>query len=178
MSKRSTWHVLKLALVAVALITTVMALYVQLFERRSLEEQDQLLEESHAELKAEILEELQKTEPPAASAASDQENQPRPDAVLRRSESARDRGLQQALSPESATAAALARLERRVDAIARQADQTDRVMRRDLEEIRAEARRDRSAASKVLSLLIAALTSLGLFAVMGLVEERAARPQE
>lgn len=175
MRKRSTWHVLKLALVALALITTAMALYVQLFERRSLEEQDQLLEESHAELKAEILEELQKTEPPAAP---DQENQPRPDAVLRRSESARDRGLQQALSPESATAAAIARLERRVDAIARQADQTGRVLHRDLEEIQAEARRDRSAASKVLGLLIAALTSLGLLAVIVLVEERAARQDE
>lgn len=181
MRKQPMWHVLKLALVAVALVTTAMALYVQLFERRSLEEEDRLmasrltraLEESRAHLKAEILEELETAESPAQKT-----DQPRPGAVLRRSESARDRALQQALSPESAEAAAIARLEQRVDAIARQADQTDRVLHRDLEEIRAETRRDRNVTGKILSLLITALTSLGLHAVMGLVEERTARPQE
>ena len=180
MRKQSLWQVLKLALVAVALITTAMALYVQLFERRSLEEQDRLiaarltqaLEESHAVLKAEILEEIE------AESPAQESDQPRPGAVLRRSESARDRALQQALSPENEAAAAIAALKQRVGAVARQADQTGRDLRRDLEEIRAEVRRERNAAGKILSLLIAALTSLGLHAVIGLAEERAARQEE
>lgn len=167
MPKRSVWRVLKLILIAVALVTTAMALYIQLFERTP---QDQIFVESPAGLEAGIPEEPEKADPPAQDSA-----QPLPGAVLRRSESARDRALQQALSPESAEAAAIARLEQRVEAMARQADRTDRVMRQDLEQIRAEARRDRNAARKVLGLLIAALTSLGLLAVVVLVEERAAR---
>lgn len=170
MRKRSPLHALKLVLLAAALITTAMALYVQLFERTS---QDRILVESPAELEDEIPQEPGTGDPPA------QDNgQPLPGAVLRRSESARDRALQQALSPEGAEAAAIARLEQRVDAIARQANQTGRVLRRDLEEMRAEARRDRNATGKIVSLLIAALISLGLLAVVSVVEERAGRQEE
>lgn len=167
MQKRSPWHALKLVLLAVALITTAMALYVHVSERTS---QEQIFVEPPAELETGIPEELQKAEPPAQESDG-----PRPGAVLRRSESARDRALQQALSPESSTAAAIARLEQRVEAMDRQADQAGRVVHRDLEEIRAAVRRERSATGKIIGLLLAALASLGLHAAIGFVEERAAK---
>lgn len=161
MRKRSPWHALKLVLLAVALITTAMALYVQLFERRS---EDQILVESLPG-PAEIAEEPEEEEP-------QESDQPLPGAVLRRSESARDRALQQALSPESSAAAAIARLERRIEDMNRQADQNERAVRRDLEEIRAAVQRESEATGKVLGLLLAALISLGLHAAIGFVEER------
>lgn len=173
MRSRAVWQVLKLALLAVALIATAAALWVHLFERRALEDQDRhlaatlerALEESRANLKAEILEEIE------AGIPAQENGQPRPGAVLRRSESARDRALQQALSPESEAAAAIAGLEQRLDTLARQADRTGR----DLQEIQAELRRERNAAGKILGLLITALAALGLHVALVLVEERVGR---
>lgn len=178
MERRSIRYVWKVALVAIALTATLMALYVQLFERRSRQEEDRLvaarladaLEGTRTRLKAELLaelrEELAKNESP-----SKPEGQPLPNAVLRRSETARDRVLQQGLASGDA---ALTRLEDRLDALASQMDESDRTARRNLEEIRAEMRREEAVSAKVASLLLAALISLVLVQVISLFEERKA----
>src|SRR4029077_10120187 len=83
-----------------------------------------------AELLAELREELTKSESPRKPGG-----QPLPTRVLHRSETAGDRVLQQGLISEDA---ALTRLEDRLDSLARQMDESDRTMRRNLEETRAE----------------------------------------
>jgi hypothetical protein len=175
MERRSIGRVWKVALVAIALTATLMALYVQLFERRSRQEEDRLvaarladaLEGARSRLKAELFaelrEELTKNESPSKPGG-----QPLPNAVLRRSETARDRVLQQGLASEDA---ALTRLEDRLDALARQMDESDRTVRRNLEEIRVEMRREEAVTAKVTSLLLAALLSLVLVQVISVLTD-------
>ena len=84
---------MKAALAAVALVATLMALYVQLFERRSREAEDRIaaarldgaLAESRARLKAEIVAQLL-TELTKPEATGQKDDQPRPGTVLRRGE--------------------------------------------------------------------------------------------
>lgn len=176
MERRSIGHAWKAVLVAIALTATLMALYIQLFERRSRQEDDRLvaarmadaLEGARTRLKAELLaelrEELAKSESPSKPGG-----QPLPNAVLRRSETAGDRALQQGLASEGA---ALTRLEDRLDSLASRMDESDRTVVRNLEEIRAEMRREEAVTAKVTSLLLAALISLVLVQVISLLEER------
>lgn len=167
MRKRLDGPPWKVALALIALLATLMALYVQLFERRSRLEEDRLsaarlekaLDESRLRLKAEILAELREelaketsTEPTA--------DQPLPNAVLRRSESGGGSALQQVR--DFSQEATLARFQESLDSLTRQMEQSDRTVRRDLEELRAELRREQEVSRKVVSLLLAALIPLVL----------------
>jgi hypothetical protein len=162
MRKRSMRDAWRLALGIVALVATLMALYVQVFERRSRREEDRLaaarleeaLADSRARLKAEILAELRAEL--ADGGVSNQAGRPLPNAVLRRSEAGGGRTLQQVLSSADAQEAVLTRFQESLDALAR----TDRTVRQDLEELRAEVRRDQDVSGKVLSLLLIALVPL------------------
>jgi hypothetical protein len=180
MRKRSMGHALRVLLAAAALIATAMALYVQVFERRSRQEEDRLaaarlasaLDESRARLKTEILAELRDGLATGRSPGEGgaQPVQPLPNAVLRRSESARDRALQQVLPAESA-AEALARMEERLDSLSRQVEQSDRTRRQDLEEIRAEARREQDVTARMVTLLLAGLIAAVLYLLASLLTE-------
>jgi hypothetical protein len=175
MQKRSALSVWKAALAGVALITTVMALYVQLFERRSRQEEDRLfaarleraLAESRERLKAEILAELR-----AALAgeepAEPQADEPLPNAVLRRSEPGGGSALQQVLDSPGSLPAVLARLEKGLDSLGRQVESSDRALRRDLEELRAGVQREQEVSGHALSLLLVAVISLVLHLLLSL----------
>jgi hypothetical protein len=157
---------LRAALAAVALVATLLALYVQLFERRSGEAEDRLaaarLEEalagSRVRLKAEIVAQL-RAELTGQGSTGSQGDQPRPDTVLRRGESGGSSALQQV---QGSQAASRARLQESLDALARETEQADGSLRRDLEETRAEVRREREVSGKTQSLLLAALIPLVL----------------
>ena len=169
MQKRSMGQAWQVALAVVSLMATAMALYVQLFERRSRQEEDRLaavrleeaLAESRLRLKAEILAELRAE---LASGMGKQGDQPLPNAVLRRGESG-SRVLQQVLASEDAQ---LARFQEGLDSVAHQMEQSDRSLRRDLEDIRAEMRRNLDVSAKVLSLLLVAVVPLVLHLLVSL----------
>ncbi len=166
MRKRSLEQAWRVALVVVAVIATAMALYVQLFERRSRQEEDRLaaarledaLAESRLRLKAEILAELRADLAKEAS-PEQRKGQPLPNTVLRREESGAGSALQQVLA-SGGPQGGLARLAERLDALARETEESDRALRRDLEELRVEIRRDLEASRKVQSLLLIALLPL------------------
>ena len=147
-SLASTWRV---ALAVLALIATAMALYVLLSERKPSPEESALVDSTTAETPAPIQAEEKAAEPPGDG--------PLPNAVLRRSESGGS-ALQQVRDSQDAQEAALARLQERLDALALQVERSDRALRRDLEEIRTEVRRERAASRKVLSFLLTALVPL------------------
>ncbi len=159
--RKRYWNV---ALAAVALIATAMALYVQLFERRERQEADRLaevrLEESRASAEVIVQRRAEETaaEPPA--------DQPLPGAVLRRGESGS--ALQQFRDSQDEQAAVLARLQESVDTLTLQMEQSDQALRRDLEQIRAEARREEEASNKTLTLLLVALVPLVLHLLLSL----------
>jgi hypothetical protein len=156
----------KAVLAAIALMATLMALYVQLFERRSREAEDRIasarleeaLAESRVRLKAEIVAQLlaELTKPESSGQKDDQ---PRPGTVLRRSEAGGSSAL---LQVQGAQAASRARLQESLDALARETEQSDRALRRNLEEARAEIRREREVSRKSFLLLLAALIPLVL----------------
>lgn len=162
MRKRSPEQRWKVAFAAVAVIATAMALYVQLFERRVRQEQDrraaarleEALAESRLRLKTEILAEL-RAELAKGEATEPQKGQPLPDAVLRRSESGGSSALQQIVGPLDSL-----QLREDLDDLSRQMEQSDRALRQNVEDIRAEIRRDLDAAGRVASLLIAAMIPL------------------
>lgn len=156
--RKRPWH---LALAAVALIATAMALYVQLFERRALQEADRIaaarLEESRAGAEATLRRRAEET---AAEPAADQ---PLPGAVLRRGESGS--ALQQVRDSQDEQATALARLQESVETLALQMEQSDQALRRDLEQVRTGVQRERDASNKVLALLLAALVPLAILSL-------------
>ena len=162
MRKRSMGRAWKVALSVVALMATAMALYVQIFERRSREEQDRLaavrLEEAlgaaRIRLKVEILTELRAEL--AKGGTGQAGDQPLPNAVLRRGETDGGRVLQQVLASADAQEAARSRFRASLDALASQMEQSDRALRRDLEEIR----REQEISGKTLGLLLVALVPL------------------
>src|SRR5215216_179959 len=163
MRKRSMGPPWKAALAVIALIATSMALYVQLFERRPRQEEERLAatrlkEDALAEsrLKAEILAQRRTEE----EATDQPDDGPLPNAVLRRGESGGSSALQQVRDSQDAQETALARLQESLDDLALQTERSDRALRRDLEEIRAEVRRERDVSGKVRSLLLVALIPL------------------
>jgi multidrug efflux pump subunit AcrA (membrane-fusion protein) len=151
------------ALAAIALVATAMAFYVQLFERGpSLEEEERLAaarqkEDALAEsrLKAEILARHRMEE-----VREQPGDGPVPNAVLRRSESGRGSALQQVRDSQDEQRAALARLQESLDTLELQMARSDRALRRDLEQLRAEVRREQDASGKVRILLLVALIPL------------------
>jgi len=160
MQKRSLEQAWRVGLAAIALIATAMALYVQLFERRSRQDEDRIaaarletaLAESRARLKAEILTELRAELAPESSTEKPG-TQPLPNSVLRRGESGTGSTLQQVRDLRGSQEG----LGESLDTLARRAEESDRALRRDLEELRAEVRRERDVSGKVVSLLLAAL---------------------
>jgi hypothetical protein len=149
----------KATLALFASIAITMALYVQITEQRSREEADRAsatrLEAELAEARApaESLENPGAEPNPEARQPSDQ---PLPDTVLRRGESGGS-ALQKALDSRDAR---LSHLEESLDALERQAGQSDRALRRDLEELRTAVRRQQDASAKVQGLLLVALIPL------------------
>lgn len=127
-----------------------MALYVQSVERRARQETGRALA---ARPEAEIQEPVQT---PGVEPVPDQSgDQPLPNTVLRRGESGSK--LQQALDARDAQ---LVRLREDLEALEHRAEQSDRVLRRDLEELRAAVRRQQEAFARVQNLLLAALAPL------------------
>jgi hypothetical protein len=165
MRKRSLGPAWKVTLATVALVATAMAFYVQLFERRSRQEEDRLaavrleraLEQSRARLKAEILAQLRE-DFARGGAAEEDGDQPLPNAVLRRGESG-GAALQQVLESQESQ---VAFLEGSFEDLARQMERSDQALRQDLEELRAEIRREQGTAGKALTLLLVALIPLVL----------------
>ncbi len=150
------------ALTAVALAATVMALYLQVFERRSRQEEarlaavrlDDALAESRARLRAEILAEL-RAELRKDSGAAQPGTEPVPDTVLRRLETS---GALDAFRPQEALV--IAGLDEGLKSLARQTEESDRAIRRELEELRAATLRESDVSSKITSLMLVALLSL------------------
>ena|SRR5690349_291530 len=169
MRKRLDGPPWKAALALIALLATLMALYVQLFERRSRLTEDRLaaarlekaLGESRLRLKAEILAQL-RTELAKESAPEQPGDQPLPNAVLRRSESGAGGVLEQVLDSTESQEAAQARFQETLDSLTRQMEQSDRQTRQDLEELRAELKREQDVSRKVATLLLIALVPLVL----------------
>ena len=163
MRERSLENAWRAALAVIALTAMAMALYVQLFERRALREEDRLsaarleseLADSRARLKAEIVAELATEEPPGQ-----QGDQPLPNAVLRRSESGGGSALRQVLDSQESQEVILARLRERLDSLTDRMEQSDRALRRDFEELRVEVQRERRVAGRTLTLILVALVPL------------------
>jgi hypothetical protein len=153
--RRFSWRA---GLLAAALAATVAALYVLVLEGGGGREADRLaaarLEEalgaSRERLKAEILAELRSPAPPEGTAG------PVAGSVLRRSETASDRALGQAL----ASGGDRAFLAQRLAGVERQLDRAEGSRRRELEELRAELRRTERIQRKALGLLLAAVVLL------------------
>jgi hypothetical protein len=172
-SPERTW---KAALLLIALLAVATALFVQLAERRSREEADRIsaarLERELAESRAhaETLEKL-RAEAVREGSSGQPGDQPLPDTVLRRGE-AGGSVLEQARDSRDSQRAALARLQESLDALERRLERSDLARRRDLEELRAEVRRDQDASARVHSLLLVALIPLLLHLLTSL------RPRE
>lgn len=161
----------KIVLTVVALVAAILALYLQFFERRARQEEarlaasrlDEALAASRTRLKAEILAELRadlsKARPPA-----DKSTQPVPGAVLRRREADEDAGseLGQAVDPSSLREAGGLRMSERFATMSKQMDDSDRALRKDLEELRAMTRRELDVASRATSLIAIALIAVVL----------------
>jgi hypothetical protein len=170
MQKPSRMQAWRISLVVVALIATAMALYVQLFERRTREREDRLaaarldeaLAESRTRLKAEILAEL-RAEPATDGSAEKPGNQPLPNSVLRRGESGTGSTLQQVQDLRGSQEG----LGERLDTLARQAEDSDRALRREVDELRAEVQRERDVSGKVATLLLVALGAVVVLAAPG-----------
>jgi hypothetical protein len=162
----------KVALAVIALIATAMALYVQIFERRARQEEDRLaaarLEDALAEsrARAETLEQ-RRAELAREDAAETPGDQPLPGAVLRRSENGGS-VLQHVHDTQDEQAVVLARLEESLATLALEMERSDQALRRDLEAIRAEVRREQDASNKTLTLLVAALVPLVLHLLISL----------
>lgn len=161
-SLESAWRV---ALTAVTLLALSTALYIQLFERRALREEESLAASRQEALAAS---EVRQTHEDIAQLRTDlvegvatepQVDGPLPDAVLRREESGTGSALQQFVGPPD-TQQLLARLQESVDTLSRRMEEADRAQRRDLDAWRVQVRRELEVANRVLTFLLVALVPL------------------
>jgi hypothetical protein len=180
MRKRPLGPAWRAALAAIALAAMAMALYIQLSERTPGPEEERLAvarqeEEALAEsqAKAEILARRQAGE----ESAKPPDDGPVPGAVLRRSESGKGSSLQQVRDDQEEQRAALARLQESIDNLELQMERSDRVLRRDLEQLRAELRREREVSGKVRILLLIALAPLVIQLLISLWPARGAEKE-
>lgn len=170
MRKRPVEQALRKALTIMALAATVMALYLQIFERRARREEarlaavrlDDALAGSRARLRAEILAEL-RAELRKDGNMAQPGAQPIPDTVLRRLDTGGNAGgaLGQALEafrPQEALV--IAGLDGALKSLARQTEESERALRRDLEELRAAALGESDISFKTTILMLVALASL------------------
>jgi hypothetical protein len=147
----------------VALAAIVTALYLQVFERRARQEEaklagvrlDDALAASRAKLRAEILAELRQ-ELRKESDKARPNAQPLPDTVLRRLESSE--GALEAFRPQEALV--ISNLREDLDTLTRQTEDSDRALRRDLEELRVTTLRESDIAVKTTYLMLIALAAL------------------
>lgn len=152
-------RVWRMVLTFVALAATLAALYLQVFERRARQEEsrlaaarlDQALAESRVRLREEILAELRKENDAAESGT-----QPVPDTVLRRLETGGN-GLD-VFRPQEALV--IAGLDQDLQALERQTEESDRALRRDLDDLRAATQREADVSFKASILMLAALLCL------------------
>lgn len=163
MRKRPGEQVWRRALTVVALAATLAAIYLQVFERRARQDEarlaaarlDDALAGSRARLRAEILDDL-RAELRKESDAVQPGRQPVPDTVLRRLEPAGE--ALDVFRPQEALV--IAGLDDALKALARQTEESDRALRRDLEELRAAALRDSEVSSRITGLLLVALAAV------------------
>ena len=156
-----------MALVVVALTATVLALYVQLFGLRARQAEareaaarlDDALAESRTRLKAEILAELH-----ADLAQSEEETasgqQPLPDAVFRLEEGEERAGAFAQVVDPARPGESLVRMALGVRTLAKQMEESDRALRRNLEELRIETRDQWDAARRAAGLTLIVLVLL------------------
>jgi small-conductance mechanosensitive channel len=144
----------KVVLALVSLVAMSMALFqllapgARMGDQPSPAVQQQAREESR--LRAEIKQE---------AAAQPPGDQLLPNAVIRRGESG-GRSLQQVLDSQESQEAALDRVQENLDRLAGQIENSNRALRQDVEELRADLRREREASRKTLILLLVALIPL------------------
>jgi flagellar motility protein MotE (MotC chaperone) len=144
----------KVVLALVSLVAMSMALFQLLAPGARMEDQpspavqQQAREESR--LRAEIKQE---------AAAQPPGDQLLPNAVIRRGESG-GRSLQQVLDSQESQEAALDRVQENLDRLAGQIEDSNRALRRDVEELRADLQREREASRKTLIFLLVALIPL------------------
>ena len=152
-------------LTVVALVATMAALYLQIFEqgarreeaRRAAVRLEEELARSRARLRTEIVAQL-RAELQRERAADPSDSQPVPDTVLRRLETGAPGQTLGAFQPDEALA--IAGLNEAVGSLAREVDEADRALRRDLEELRAATLREADVTSKTMLLLTIALAAL------------------
>ncbi|MES1242013.1 MAG: hypothetical protein ABUT39_10375 [Acidobacteriota bacterium] len=155
----------KKVLTIVALAATVLAIYLQAFERGARREEARLaavrLEEaiarSRARLRTEIVAEL-RAELRRESAAAPSGSKPVPDTVLRRLETGATGQALGAFQPDEAQV--LANLNESVESLSREVEEADNALRRDLEELRAATLREEEVSSRIMILLTVALACL------------------
>jgi hypothetical protein len=186
MRRRSRERTAKLVTAVIALAAAALALYVQLFEVRARQEESRLaslrlesaLAESRSRLKAEIVAELRADAARSGSALPG--NGPHPGTVLRRPESEESApgALSPALEPSlPAPPLTLSGLAQGLEALAQQTRESDRSLRRDLEEFRAATRRELDAGAKATVLTLVALISLAVYLLLSyFLAEPAAAP--
>ncbi len=179
MRKRTSEQTWKVVLAAIAVVATAMALYVQLFERRVREEHDrraaarleEALTQSRLRLKNEILAELRAELTRDAASEAPRNAQPLPNAVLRRGESGASSALQQIAGPLDSL-----QIREDLDALSDQTEQSASALRQDVEDLRAEVRRDLGASGRVASLLLVALVPLVANLLLSIWPPRRWRP--
>lgn len=165
-----TW---RLTAAAVSLAAAAMALYVQLFEVRLRQEESQLaalrlenaLAVSRSRLKAEILAELRAGN---GGSAADGPATPVPGAVLRRSASRGSSGtdrpaLESTLPSPPLTLSGLAWS---LEELSQHTGETDRALRRDLEELRVATRRELDAGEKVTAFTLISVIPLAVLLLL------------
>lgn len=163
MRKRS-WQT---ALAVIAVIATVMAFYVQFSEWRKRQEAGQRAE-------ARLAEAMEESSRGAAAIVQGRtelpgdppDDQPLPGTVLRRGESGG--ALQQVRDSQDEQAAALARLQESLDTLALQVERSDLALRRGLETLQVQVRREQEVSNKTLGLLLVALIPLVLHLLLSL----------
>lgn len=161
----------KNGLTVVALAATVLALYLQIFERRASRDEARLaavrledaLAESRTRLIEEIVAELRAQPSQEEAPAEPGPPQPRAGTILRRLEPGGEAGtvLEQALGGLPPQEALLfSGLYRSLRSLGTQMEESNRSLRLDLEELRAATLRESEVAFQVTSLLLVAVACL------------------
>ncbi|HEV8577733.1 MAG TPA: hypothetical protein VGX68_01525 [Thermoanaerobaculia bacterium] len=160
-----TW---KMAATVVALTALVMAFYVQIFGLRSRQEEarvaaarlEDALAESRTKLKAEILAELRADLSKRQSMAQggEEDQQPIPDAVLRRGED--ESGAFEQVVDSRSPERSLVRLNQSLRSLSTQMEESDRARRGNLEELRLAVRSELDASRRTTGLILVILIPL------------------
>lgn len=163
MPRRSLELPWKTLLIAIALAAAALALYLHLFELRSRQQAARLassrleraVDDARVRLKAEILAELR-----AGSARADPDTQPLPGTVLRRREPGPDApsALGQSFDPLAPDGSPT--LAARIAALSARLEESERTLRRDLDDLRATTESAAEVAHQVTSLVLVALIAL------------------